>query len=160
MTADGDVLIGSGSGFGGAKVGVRRIAAGHGPGGWSVEERWISIGLKPYFNDFVVHKGHAFGFDGSLLACLDLKDGKRKWKDGRYGNGQLVLLSDQDLLLVLAEEGELALVGATPDQFRELGRFPAIKGKTWSYRSPAPARLISLLADYGKHSMFGSNRPS
>jgi len=133
VTADGDVLIGSGSGIGGAKVGVRRLAFGHGPGGWTVEERWTSIGLKPYFNDFVVHKGHAFGFDGSLLACIGLEDGKRKWKDGRYGNGQLVLLSDQDLLLVLSEEGELALVGASPGQFEELARFPAIKGKTWNH---------------------------
>jgi len=133
VTADGDVLIGSGSGLGGAKIGVRRIAAAHGSGGWTVEERWTSIGLKPYFNDFVVHKGHAYGFDGSLLACIDLKDGKRQWKDGRYGNGQLVLLPDQDLLLVLSEEGELALVGATPDKFGELARCPAIKGKTWNH---------------------------
>ncbi len=133
VTADGDVLIGSGSGIGGAKVGVRRIAVARRSGGWTVEERWTSIGLKPYFNDFVVHEGHAFGFDGSLLACIELKDGKRKWKDGRYGNGQLVLLTDQDLLLVLSEEGELALVGATPDQFSELARFPAIKGKTWNH---------------------------
>jgi outer membrane protein assembly factor BamB len=133
VTADGDVLLGSGSGFGGAKVGVRRIAAVHGPGGWTVEERWTSIGLKPYFNDFVVHKGHAFGFDGSLLACINLEDGKREWKDGRYGSGQLVLLPDQDLLLVLSEGGELALVGATPAQFSELARFQAIKGKTWNH---------------------------
>jgi len=133
VTADGDVLIGSGSGLGGARAGMRRIAVGHQPGGWTVEERWTSIGLKPYFNDFVVHKGRAFGFDGSLLACIDLEDGKRKWKDGRYGNGQLLLLPDQDLLLVLSEEGELALVAATPDQFSELARFPAIKGKTWNH---------------------------
>ena len=131
LTADGDVLISTGGMTGGA--GTRRIAVAHGPGGWTAEERWTSNGLKPYFNDLVVHKGHAFGFDGSILACIDLEDGKRKWKGGRYGNGQLVLLPDQDVLLVLSEEGELALVRATPDQFTELARFPAIEGKTWNH---------------------------
>jgi outer membrane protein assembly factor BamB len=128
LTADGDVLTHDGEGNG-----MRRIAVAQGPGGWTVEERWNSFGLNPYFNDFVVHEGHAFGFAGSSIACIDLKDGERKWKGGRYGNGQLVLLADQDLLLVLSEEGELALVGATPDQFRELARFPAIEGKTWNH---------------------------
>jgi len=126
LTADGDVLLHDGEGNA-----MRRIAVANGPGGWTVEERWNSFGLNPYFNDFVVHKGHAFGFAGSSLACIDLKDGERKWKGGRYGQGQLVLLPDQDLLLVLSEQGELALVGATPDQFTEFARFPAIEGKTW-----------------------------
>jgi len=127
----GDVLISTTGATGGE--GTRRLAVTHGAGGWSVEERWTSNGLKPYFNDFVVHKGHAFGFDGSILACIDLEDGKRKWKGGRYGNGQLVLLSDQDLLLVLSEEGELALVSATTDKFTEIARFPALESKTWNH---------------------------
>ncbi len=131
LIADGDVLISTTGGAGG--LGTRRIAVAHRPAGWTVEERWTSAGLKPYFNDLVVHQGHAFGFDGSILACIDLEDGKRKWKDGRYGNGQLVLLPDQDLLLVLSEQGELALAGATPDQLKEFARFPAIKGKTWNH---------------------------
>src|SRR5262249_53263568 len=70
LTTDGDVLIGTGSGLGGAGIGMRRVAVGRGSGGWTVRERWTSIGLKPYFNDFVVHNGHAFGFDGSILACI------------------------------------------------------------------------------------------
>jgi outer membrane protein assembly factor BamB len=134
VTADGDVLIGTNSG-------TRRIALKHASSGWAAEERWKSIGLKPYFNDFVVHEGHAFGFDGRILACIDLQDGTRKWKGGRYGSGQLVLLPDQDLLLVLSEEGELALVNAKPDQFTELARFKAIEGKTWNH----PVLVGSLL---------------
>jgi outer membrane protein assembly factor BamB len=128
VAADSDVLI-----VASGDSGTRRVAVAHGPGGWTAEERWTSNGLKPYFNDFVVHKGHAFGFDARILACIDLEDGTRKWKGGRYGSGQLILLSDQDLLLVLSEEGELALVNATPDQFTEVARFKAIEGKTWNH---------------------------
>jgi outer membrane protein assembly factor BamB len=128
LTGDGDVLI-SASG----ESGIRRIRVAHQSGGWTAERLWGSAGLKPYFNDFVVHEGHAFGFDGRILACIDLENGTRKWKGGRYGNGQLVLLSDQDVLLVLSEDGELALVRATPEQFTELARFKAIEGKTWNH---------------------------
>jgi outer membrane protein assembly factor BamB len=141
VTADGDVLITAGDAMGG--LGVRRLAIAHGASGWTAEERWTSKGLKPYFNDFVVHQGNAYGFDGSILACLDLKDGTRRWKGGRYGNGQLMLLPDQDLLLVLTEDGELALVKAAPDQFTEIAKAPAIEGKTWNH--PALAGDVLLV---------------
>jgi outer membrane protein assembly factor BamB len=132
LTEDGDVLIGTGSGMG-ADPGVLRLAVARGSGPWTTEERWTSTGLKPYFNDFVVHEGHAYGFDGGILSCIDLEEGARRWKGGRYGHGQLVLLANQDLLLVLSEKGELALVAATPDEFHEVARFPAIEGKTWNH---------------------------
>ena len=128
LTPDGDLLIDNGQGSG-----MFRYSIAQGPGGWTTSQRWNTNGLKPYFNDFVVHRGHAFGFDGSILASIDLADGKRKWKGGRYGNGQLILLADQDLLLVVSEEGELALVSATTDKFTELARIPAIAGKTWNH---------------------------
>jgi len=127
LTADGNVVVTS------QEAGIRRLSLTNNAGAWSVAERWTSNGLKPYFNDFVVHKGHAFGFDGRILSCVDLSNGERKWKGGRYGNGQLVLLPDQDLLLVLSEEGELALVQARSDQFAELAKVPAIQGKTWNH---------------------------
>lgn len=127
LMSDGNVLVTS------QEAGIRRIALAQNSGAWTIQERWTSNGLKPYFNDFVIHKGHAFGFDGRILSCVDLNDGQRKWKGGRYGNGQLVLLSDQDLLLVLSEEGELVLVQATADQFTEVAKFTAIQGKTWNH---------------------------
>ena len=135
LFGDRDLLVGSGSGLA-DKSGVVRLSVSHDGGeavAWSVKERWTSTGLKPYFNDFVVHAGHAFGFDGSILACIDLEDGARKWKGGRYGHGQLVLLPDQHLLLVLAEDGELALVSASADKFTEIAKVPAIEGKTWNH---------------------------
>ena len=140
LTADGDIVVNALATTGG--LGTRRLDVKQSAGKWTVEERWTSNGLKPYFNDFVVHKGHAFGFDCNILACIDLADGKRKWKGGRYGNGQLVLLPDQDLMLVLSEEGELALVSATTDQFKEIARFPALEGKTWNHPVLVGDRLL------------------
>ena len=128
LTDGGDLLIAVD-----AQTGLRRLAVSNGSGAWTAETRWTSIGLKPYFNDFVVHEGHAYGFDGGILAAISLEDGGRKWKGGRYGHGQLVLLPEQDLLLVLSEEGELVLVAATPEGFTEIARHPAIEGKTWNH---------------------------
>jgi len=130
VMAGGDILINTASAMGG--LGIRRLHVTHGAT-WTVAERWTSNGLKPYFNDFVVHKGHAIGFDGSILASINLEDGKRAWKGGRYGNGQLVLLAEQDVLLVLSEEGELALVSALPDKYMEIAKVPALDGKTWNH---------------------------
>ena len=130
MTAGGDILVGA-DGF----SGLQRVSATRATskrGGWTTEEvRWTTTGLKPFFNDFVAHEGHAYGFDGSILASVDLETGERAWKGGRYGHGQLLLLADQDLLLVLSERGDLALVDATPTGFTE--RAPAIEGKTWNH---------------------------
>jgi outer membrane protein assembly factor BamB len=137
VIAKGDLLVSDGEGSD-----MHRIAVGHGAGGWTVEERWTSDGLKPYFNDFVVHKGHAYGFDDGKIACIDIEDGKNKWEDGSYGNGQLILLPDQDVLLVVSEQGELALVGAAPDRFTELARFRAIRGKTWNHPGVAGDVLL------------------
>jgi outer membrane protein assembly factor BamB len=131
VTPEGDLLVAGNDMMGG--TGIRRLAVTHTSAGWNVQERWTSRGLKPYFSDFVLHKGYAYGFDGSILSAIDVADGTRKWKGGRYGAGQLMLLPDQDLLLVLSEDGELALVKAAPDQFTELARVPAIQGKTWNH---------------------------
>lgn len=135
FTGDGDLLL-TNSGPNGGGLGTRRLLVkpGGGPADeWVTEARWTSQGLKPYFNDLVVHKGNAFGFDGSILSCIELGEGKRMWKGGRYGHGQMILLREQDLLLVLSEEGELALVGATGGQFSEVTKFRAMDGKTWNH---------------------------
>lgn len=142
LAADGDVLVSAGGltgGLGLRRVGVSRTGSLRGNSelrgstGWAAEERWTSARLRPNFSDFVAHNGHAFGFDGRILACISLENGERAWKGGRYGSGQLVLLPDQDLLIVMSEKGELALVEASTEKFNELARIPAVEGKTWNH---------------------------
>lgn len=117
----------------GERKGLRRLAVAKADDTWQLEERWTTHRIKPYFSDFVVHEGHVYGVDGSILTCIDLESGERKWKGGRYGSGQLLLLPDQDLLLMVSEKGDLVLVSATPDRHTEIARAPGIEGKTWNH---------------------------
>jgi len=107
----------------------------------NVSQLWSSKDLKPEFPDFVVHEGNAYGFDLNVFCCIDANTGRRQWKEGRYGRGQVMLLADQSLLLVLSETGELVLLNADPKRHDELSRFPALTGKTWSHPVIAHGRL-------------------
>jgi hypothetical protein len=97
--------------------------------------------MLPEFPDLVVHQGHAYGFDGAIFCCIDLASGKRRWKEGRYGRGQVMLLADQALLLVVTEDGEALLLSADPAGHQELGRFRALADKTWNHPVIAHRRL-------------------
>ena len=99
-----------------------------------MEEGWTSKELKPYFNDLVEHEGFAYGFDGPIFVCIDLETGKKQWKAGRYGHGQVLLVADSGLLVVTTEEaGDLVLLEANPEKHTELARFKALGGKTWNH---------------------------
>jgi outer membrane protein assembly factor BamB len=133
---DAQVLIASETDLGVALLDVRRAGDT-----WAASQLWASREMKPSFNDFVVHDGHAYGFDGAMFCCLDLGTGARRWKGGRYGHGQVLLLADQGLLLVTSEKGEAVLLKANPERLEELGRFQAVKGKTWNHPVVAHGRL-------------------
>lgn len=99
----------------------------------AAEERWTSRSLKPDFNDFVTYQGHAYGFDGGSFGCIELKAGERKWRGGHYGKGQVLLLENSGLLLVLAEQGRAVLLRADPNAHVELASLAALEGKTWNH---------------------------
>jgi outer membrane protein assembly factor BamB len=114
-------------------TGTTKLRVWHDAEAWHAEPKWTSKNLKPFFNDFVLHGDSLYGFDGNIFCCIDSQTGQRRWKSGRYGNGQVLLLADQALLLVLSESGEAVLVEANPQKQFELGRFQAIHGKTWNH---------------------------
>jgi outer membrane protein assembly factor BamB len=108
--------------------------------GFKVREVWRNTKIKNRFNSSVLKDGYIYGFDESILACVDAATGELKWKGGRYGYGQMLLAGDQ--LVVLTEDGELALVRATPAGHQELARFEAISGKTWNHPAITDGLLL------------------
>ncbi len=138
IALDGDrVLVSSGYGEGSELLQLQRDGAGR----FSVKPLWKTRKLKSKFNNMVVRDGHVYGLDDGTLACVDLSTGTLKWREGRYGHGQFILV--RDLLLITAENGDVALVEPVPDGRRELARFSAVKGKTWN--PPALAKDLLLV---------------
>jgi len=107
---------------------------------FNVTELWRNKNMKNKFTSSVFWQGHIYGLDEDILVCLDAETGQRKWKDGRYGYGQVLLASGH--LIVMCGQGDLALVKATPDGHDEVARFPAIKGKTWNVPALSDGRLL------------------
>ena len=127
MAIDGEaVLISSGYGAGAELLNIQRAD----DGSFSAESLWKSRHLKAKFANMIAREGHVYSLDDGIMVCVDLKTGRRTWKDGRYGHGQMILAGDT--LLVMAENGEAVQVRADPGAWEELGRFPALKGKTWN----------------------------
>jgi outer membrane protein assembly factor BamB len=130
------VMIGSTTGTGTRLLRVQKEGTA-----WKVEEQWTNKAFRPYFNDCVCHKGYCYGFDGNRLVCVDLATGKKLWK-GESCGGQVLLFPDMNTLLVLSESGEVVLVEATPEKYREVARFRAIEGKTWNHPVVAYGKLF------------------
>jgi outer membrane protein assembly factor BamB len=138
LVGGSDLLLGTGMGNG-----TRRIHVSHKGAEWLTEETWKTTKYKPYFNDFVVFNDYLYGFDSGKFMCLKLNDeGKDKWHVSDYGSGQVLLLADQGLLLILSEEGDVALRAATPEKRDEICRFKALEGKTWNHPVLAHGKLF------------------
>jgi len=106
----------------------------------SARELWANNQMKNRFQTSVLSGGYLYGLDEGILACLDANTGERKWKGGRYGYGQVLLASGH--LIVMTEEGQLALVRATPDAFTEVARVDALTGRSWNVPAFADGLLL------------------
>jgi outer membrane protein assembly factor BamB len=111
---------------------------------------WETPKLKSKFANLVLHEGFVYGLDDGILVCLDPDTGKLRWKRGRYGHGQLILVDD--LLLLQTETGEIVLVEPTPEEHRELARFRVMEGKVWN--SPALAGPYLLVRTEQEAALF------
>ncbi|NKB69115.1 MAG: PQQ-binding-like beta-propeller repeat protein [Candidatus Latescibacteria bacterium] len=101
---------------------------------------WQSKHLKAKFSNMVFHDGYVYGLDDGIMVCLDPNTGTRRWKRGRYGHGQLILVDD--LLLIMSEKGDVVLVEANPEKHVELARMPVFESKTWNPHAFAAPYLL------------------
>jgi outer membrane protein assembly factor BamB len=122
---ESSVLLSSAQGPGAVLLGIAKTGDAY-----AARPIWQNNRMKNKFNSSVLYQGYVYGFDESILACVDAKTGELKWKGGRYGYGQLLLAGGY--LVVLTEEGDVVLVRAAPESHQELARFSAIQGRTWN----------------------------
>jgi outer membrane protein assembly factor BamB len=151
VVGENRVFVSSGYGTGAAVIELTAMDRG-----FSVREVWRNIRMKNQFTSSVLHEGFIYGLDESILACVDAATGDLKWKGGRYGYGQVLLASGH--LIVLTEDGDLALVRATPERHEEIVRFPALEGKTWNH--PALAGGYLLVRNINEMAAFDLRLPA
>lgn len=93
----------------------------------------------------VVHDGYLYGMFGfkeygeGPLACVDIRTGKQKWSHPGFGPGNVILAGQQ--LLALSDSGELVIVAASPDGYRESARADVLEGKCWSTPALADGKV-------------------
>jgi outer membrane protein assembly factor BamB len=135
VTGTNRLVLSAGYGTGAVGLELNRTESG-----FAVKELWRNKFLKNKFTSSVLHNGHLYGLDEDILVCLDAATGERRWKDGRYGYGQVLLASSH--LVILCGNGDLALVQASSDRHVEIARVPGIKGKTWNHPAISGGKLL------------------
>jgi outer membrane protein assembly factor BamB len=143
---DGDRLfLSKGYGVGASLVEVSKSDDGK----FEVKPLWdppIKRVMKTKFANVVMRDGYVYGLDDALLSCVEVATGRVKWKKRRspaFGHGQIMLVGD--VIVVLSESGEVALVEATPEKYRERAQIQALDSANTTWNTPsfaAPNLLV------------------
>jgi outer membrane protein assembly factor BamB len=104
-----------------------------------VEEIWKTRFMRNHFSSSILLGDHIYGFDNATLKCISLADGSLAWAKRGLGKGSLILADGH--LIVLSDRGDLLLIEATPDGYREKSRVQALEGRCWTAPSLAGGRL-------------------
>ena len=105
----------------------------------SVDEMWKSRVMKNHFNASVLHRNYLYGFDNTILKCIEANTGEEQWVARGFGKGSLIYAEGN--LIVLGDAGKLALVEATPLGYKEKGNVQLLHGKCWTAPSLAGGKL-------------------
>ena len=129
------VYVSAGYGVG---AGVFRI--GHDGEEFVPELMWqLRNKLMNHWSTPVVKDGYLYGmfsfkkYGDGPLKCVEMATGEERWSEDGYGPGNCIIVGDK--VVALTDYGEVVVVEATPEAYRELARAELLDGKCWS--SPA-----------------------
>jgi outer membrane protein assembly factor BamB len=130
--------------------GVARIGAA------GAESVYIDKRLPGSIGGAVKVGAYIYGATQTGLACVEFASGKVMWEDRSVGANQVCAVDGK--LIVHGENGDVALVAATPAAYQELGRFTPGgapdrgQAKAWAYPVVSGGRLY--VRDLGVISVY------
>jgi len=145
--SNGKVFFTSAYGTGGVLLGLR--ATGQDV---SAQEIYFTRNMQNHHGGVVLVDGYLYGFNNSILTCLEFETGKVMWRDRSVGKGSVAYADGR--LYVLSEDNVVGLVEASPTGYRETGRFSiADQGwPSWAHPAISGGRLYlrnqNVLASY------------
>jgi outer membrane protein assembly factor BamB len=130
------VFISSDYGNGGGLVEIKP-----GEKGVTAQEIYFTKDMRNHHSSSVLVGDHLYGFSSSILTAMRFDTGEIAWRDRSVGKGSLVYADGH--LYCLSENGVVGLVEATPEGYREKGRFRIAQDSlpTWSHPVVAGGRL-------------------
>ncbi len=106
----------------------------------AVKELWKNKNMKNYFSTSVLLDGFLYGFDNTVLVCMDFQTGKVTWRERGFNRGSL--LAADGKLVIYGERAVLALAEARADKYREISKAQVLSGKTWTVPTLADGKLF------------------
>ncbi len=139
VLGENHVFIASETGKGGALL---RIAPKK--NAFVAEQEWANYNLCSKFANPVAMSGSIYGLSNGTLVCIDQETGQRLWRGRNYGHGQILAIGRAvgGVLLVLSEQGYVAVVSADRKAFHERARLDVFKDRTWNTPALAGRQLF------------------
>jgi outer membrane protein assembly factor BamB len=131
------VFVSSDYGTGAALLQVK--AAGNVAG---ANEVYFTREMRNHHASSVLVGEHLYGFSGSILTAMRFATGDVAWRDRSVGKGSVIVADNR--LYLYSENGVVGLAEASPQGYREHGRFRIPQGNlpTWSHPIVSGGRLI------------------
>ena len=136
--APGNLLFVSSAYSGGSRV----LNLSRSEGKTAVKELWHSPRLQAHFGTMIRLGDYLYFSSGdgtALMTCVNLRSGEIVWQQRGFAKAQL-LAADEKLIL-LDEDGTLALVEPTPKELRVIAKTSVLQNTAWTPPTLAGAKL-------------------